>query len=199
MCNLNHAPGRAMVTQPLSQLGGHGSAGQTGIGRKSDQQTDILASGGKVPGNPRNFMDPINLKRGTLHLIEINRMAALHDDILEPPHDPVPALLVAAEKISGPQPASVEGSLCGVRIAIVPIEYRRTRQLKLPFARPLYHCSVAITQPGLEQGRGAKGVSAHAALIILTEERGAHGFGEPVGVEQAEAESALKFLLGPLR
>ena len=86
-----------------------------------------------------------------------------------------------------------------MRIAIVPIEYRRTRQLKLPFARSLHHCSVSITQLSLEQGRGAKGVSAHSALIILTEERGAHGFREPVCVEQAEAKSALKFLLCPLR
>src|SRR5690348_15003968 len=121
-----------------------------------------------MPGNPRNFMDPINLKRGTLYLIQINRMAALHDHILEPPHDPVPALLVASEKISGAKPRSVEGSLCGLHIAIVPIEYRWARQLKLPFAGPLYHGSVSITQLGLEQGRGTKGVSAHSVLIILT-------------------------------
>jgi hypothetical protein len=138
-----------MGAKPLAQLGCHDIAGQTGIGHKSDQQTDIFASGGKMPGNPRNFMNPINLKRGTLHLIKINRMAALHDDILEPPHDPVPALLVASEKISGPKPTSVEGSLCGMRIAIVPIEYRWPRQLKLPFASPLYNCSVSITQLSL--------------------------------------------------
>ena len=71
-----------MGAQPLSQFGGHDSAGQTGIGQKSDQQTNIFASGRKMQRDPRNFMNPINLKRGTLYLIKINRMAALHDDIL---------------------------------------------------------------------------------------------------------------------
>jgi hypothetical protein len=71
-----------MGTKPLSQLGCYDIAGQTRIGHKSDQQTNIFASGRKMPGNPRNFMNPINLKRGTLYLVKINRMAALHDDIL---------------------------------------------------------------------------------------------------------------------
>jgi hypothetical protein len=71
-----------MGAKPLPQLGCYGGAGQTGIGQQPDQQTNIFASSGKMQRNPRSFMNPIHLQRDTLQFIEINRMAALHDDIL---------------------------------------------------------------------------------------------------------------------
>jgi hypothetical protein len=71
-----------MGTKPPSQLGCYNGAGQIGIGRQPDQQTNIFASSGKMQRNPRSFMNPSHLQRGTLQFIEINRMAALHDDIL---------------------------------------------------------------------------------------------------------------------
>src|SRR5580693_2234216 len=148
---LDDAPRSALHAEPVTELGGEaaGARSRRRIRPEADDQADVLAAVREGERHGGHLVNSGNVHRCLLDLVEVDGVAALHHDVLQPSDRRIAAVLVAAQQVASAEPGAGEGRRRGPRVAVVAVEERRPGELELTFTRSLDQLTRAAAQPRL--------------------------------------------------